>query len=125
MPLPAAISAKLSFPVPTTSWLDLLTPARVAEYIFNGYNCILSNIAMDMLMEEDFTAEGAPESPTIQNLRAALAELYAGSTCELKRDGSRFTLAITVPGGEADTWPEQIPQPGRITYPNRGRVTHG
>lgn len=125
MPLPAAVSAKLSLPISTGRWLELLSPAKVAEYIFNGYNCILSNLAMDVLTEEDFTPAGAPEVPTIQNLRTALAELYPGSTCELKRDRNRFTLALTVPGGEADTWPAQIPQPGPITYPNRGRVTHG
>lgn len=116
--------ASTDFFVSVATWLEWLSPKAVTEYYFNGYNTILSNLAMELLVQEDFPKqEGDPETQTIENLRAALAELYAGSTCILTRKDNRFTLAITVPGGEADTWPAQIPQPGPITYPNRGRAT--
>lgn len=122
-----SLLAATALPTATVAtWLQELSPAKVAEYYFNGYDSILSNLAMNMLTQQDFPKkEGDPETETIQNLRTALAELYPGSTCTLARERNTFTLRLSVPGGTADTWPTQIPQPGPITYPNRGRVTHG
>ncbi len=111
--------------ISVASWLKTLSPAAVSEYYFSGYNSLLSHIALELLLDEDFprTKEQA-DTPTVANLKTAVAELYAGSTLEISNQQNKMRLAITVPGGEGDTWPEQIDQPGSITYPTVGMVPH-
>lgn len=109
-----------SFATATSSvaeWVAHLSPAAMADYILTSYNGLLSWSALELLTHEDFQA--APDMPdgqgqdtvNVQNLRAALTELYPGHTLALWRVAGRGHLVITVPGGNADTWPAQIPQP--------------
>ena len=118
---PAALPA-LSAAVSLTSWLETLSPYAVAAYIFNGYDYLLTHLAMERLLDEDFpkplrAAEG--ETDTVANLRAALNVLYPGNRCTISNEQNKLRLAITVPGGSADTWPAQIPQPAGVCYPSR------
>lgn len=118
--------------ITVASWLKLLSPLAVAEYLFSGYDSLLSHLAMEHLLDEDFPrANGENDTPTVQNLRAALLETYLGSTCEIIRQENRLAVptarvqlrvAITVPGGTSDTWPSQIPEPENVVYPTRRRV---
>ena len=112
--------------ITTASWLKILSPGAVAEYYFSSYNSLLSHLALEMLLDEDFPrTPDQTHTPTVANLKTAVAELYAGSTVEIRRsERNQLHLAITVPGGEAGTWPAQIPKPGAISYPTVGILPH-
>lgn len=111
--------------ITVASWLKTLSPAAVAEYYFTSYNSLLSHLALERLLDEDFPrTEGQADTPTVANLKTAVAELYAGSRLEISRQQNKMHLVIAVPGGETDTWPEQIAQPGPITYPTVGVLPH-
>ena len=79
---------------------------------------------MELLLDEDFPrAPEQTDTPTVANLKKALAELYAGSTCEVGRtENHKLRVAITVPGGKGDAWPSQIVKPEGVEYPNREHV---
>lgn len=113
--------------ISVASWLKILSPGAVSEYYFTSYNNLVSRLAMQELLDEDFPKPlraAAGETDTVANLRAAVAEMYPGSTLAISNEQNKLRLAITVPGGDADTWPEQIAKPGPITYPTVGMVPH-
>jgi hypothetical protein len=111
--------------ITVASWLKTLSPAAVAEYYFSSYNSLLSHMALELLLDEDFPrTEEQADTPTVANLKTAVAELYAGSTLAIRNERNKLHLAITVPGGEGDTWPAQIQKPGAITYPTVGVLPH-
>lgn len=123
---PAALHS-LPVVVTLTSWLEALSPYAVGEYVFNGYDYLLTHLAMERLRDEDFPKPlraAVGETDTLTNLRAALNLLYPGSTLHISNEQNKLRLAITVPGGAADTWPAQIAQPGPITYPTVGALPH-
>jgi hypothetical protein len=110
--------AQTDFYGSVANWLEELSPETIAQFSFTTYNSLLSNVAVALMVRADFPENaGDPETEIIQNIRVAMAELYAGSTCTLTPVGNGFALALAVPGGDADTWPAQIPQPGPIIYP--------
>ena len=53
-----------------------------------------------------------------------MAQQYPGSTVAIRNERTKLFLALTVPGGAADTWPAQIPLTGPITYPTVGVLPH-
>jgi hypothetical protein len=111
--------------VSVAEWLQLLSPAEVAQYYFTGYDSLLSNLAIMQLRDADFPCtEEQADTPIVANLRIAMAQQYPGSTVAIRNERNKLNLALTVPGGAADTWPAQIPQPGPITYPTVGVLPH-
>lgn len=124
--LRSAITGPFQGVITAASWLKMLSPAAVAEYYFTSYNSLLSHIALEMLLDEDFpSSPEQTDTPSVANLKTAVAELYPGSTLSIHRsERNQLHLAITVPGGEAGTWPAQILKPGAITYPTVGSLPH-
>lgn len=98
--------------ITVATWLKTLSPAEVAEYYFTSYDSLLSHMAMKVLLDEDFprTVTQA-DTPTVANLKTAVAELYPGSTLQISNHQNKLRLAITVPGGNEGTWPEHIAKP--------------
>lgn len=123
--LRSAAIAVPQYVISVATWLKALSPAAIAEYYFSSYNSLLSNLAMESLEDADFPrTEEQADSPSVANLKTAVAELYPGSTLAIRNERNKLHLAITVPGGEADTWPAQIVQPVPITYPTVGVLPH-
>lgn len=112
--------------VSVAEWLQLLSPAEVAQYYFTGYDSLLSHMALEHLEDADFPrTKGQAETDTVTNLRAAMAQQYPGSTVSVERnERNQLILAITVPEGKSNRWPVHIPQPGPITYPTVGVLPH-
>lgn len=109
-------SAALSVAV----WKSLLCPEAMAQYVLTAYNGKLSWSALEHLVDADFVVGAnssypgllaGPMTENVENLQAALGELYPGFQLNIWRtQDNKLHCRITVPGGEAEELP-QTPAP--------------
>lgn len=100
-------------PVSVEAWRAILAPEQMAQYTFTAYDCLLSLTALQTMQNHDFATEGTfgREPETYGNLRRAMADLYAGSTVDVRINGGRLSVHLCVPGGSLTHWPAHIPRP--------------
>lgn len=100
-------------PISVRAWKAILSPAQMARYAFNAYDCLLSLTALQTMQNHDAATAGAygRERATYDNLRTAMAGLYEASTVDLLLSAGILSVHLCVPGGSLSHWPVHIPQP--------------